>query len=43
MIRLQGVQPGQAGAVRMRWKVGYLANGQQKEETGSIEGLPAAL
>jgi hypothetical protein len=38
-IRLNGVQRGQGGAVKMRWKLSYLAGGVRKDEQGEIPSL----
>jgi hypothetical protein len=43
LINLTGVQHGQGSAVRMRWKVAYVVGTERKEESGSIDGLPAGL
>ncbi|KAH7138284.1 ADP-ribosylation factor-binding protein-like protein GGA1 [Dendryphion nanum] len=39
IIRLNGVQTGQGGNVKMRWKVSYLLAGVRKDEMGEILNL----
>jgi len=43
VISLTTVSPGQGSSVRMRWKAGYSLGAERKEESGSIDGLPAGL
>lgn len=38
-IKLQGVEKGKGGAVRMRWRASYSVGGQHKEEQGEIGNL----
>ncbi|KAF2738244.1 ADP-ribosylation factor-binding protein GGA1 [Polyplosphaeria fusca] len=39
MIRLNGVQRGQGGNVKMRWKAAYTVGGARKDEMGEIPSL----
>ncbi|KAF2122503.1 VHS domain-containing protein [Lophiotrema nucula] len=39
MIRLNGVQRGQGGNVKMRWKAAYTLGGARKDEMGEIQSL----
>lgn len=38
-IRLQGVERGKGGAVRMRWRASYTIAGQPREESGEVSDL----
>ncbi|KJX97763.1 vhs domain-containing protein [Zymoseptoria brevis] len=39
IIRLQGVERGKAGNVKMRWRAGYTVGGKQTNEQGELNGF----
>ena len=36
---VDGVEPGQGNAIKMRFRVSYVTNGQRKEEQGMVPSL----
>ncbi|EGP83497.1 unnamed protein product [Zymoseptoria tritici ST99CH_1A5] len=43
IIRLQGVERGKGGSVKMRWRAGYTVGGKQTNEQGELNGFGSVV